>query len=173
MRGRDYAEQLCDPGGTAMSETRRNLFKFSVLSAVGLTSVVATTGCGVHLFTSSGSGPENPGTSPIVGYSDGNHWWYVFVPDANGYKVSATIAQYGSFYPDQVYFDTQQYLTSAAKVSGSGSLILQRNASFSIGGVPFKTDQNAYLDDQSKVNLIKNTNWVNTNVSWNEIGHRV
>jgi hypothetical protein len=69
-----------------MSETRRQIFKTSILSAFGLMAVPVVAACSPHGLFGLGSKDLDPQV-PVVGYGKGN--WYIIVYDATkaGYVV--------------------------------------------------------------------------------------
>jgi len=163
-----------------MSETRRNLFKTSILSAIGVISIAAVFGGALHFLQSKRSpgddqqpGPYDDDTSPIVGYSTDDKTWYVFNPDGAGkYLALKTKTWHGTYSPSQVPFDTKEYLASA-------KLDEIKNALIKIGPYTI-TVSNGYVTDSA--NLRQNTNhwtfpsWFGDNfvsgLAWNEVGRK-
>jgi hypothetical protein len=157
-----------------MTETRRQLFKTSIMSAVGLAVAAGIAAC---TQTSQGLNPLRPGApssddATIVGVE--GSIWYVFDytgQDASGnplYTVRSTATPYGSSYPSQFPFDTS-FFTSPVPTNGTGFQPIT-NGSFSIGGTQY-TVANGYLTDGT---LLRNNtnNRLLSQAHWNEVGRR-
>jgi hypothetical protein len=142
-----------------MSETRRQIFKASVLSAFGLMAAPALSGCtgNASLF---GHGEGDPNV-PIVGKGDGNDpYWYiiVFVPDAaqdGAYQVWRT-----SDAPPARPFDTAEWYS---ELKGRNRLE-QATGSFTIGQHTFVMN-GPYLEGPSTSAL-----QYAVRVKWSEVG---
>jgi hypothetical protein len=152
-----------------MSETRRDIFKYSVLGALGLVSVG---GVVWYLLTPqprvSSPGPSDPHAT-IVGYT--NNKWYAFVWDGTGYRVYSTATAYGSVMPQAFPFDTEAFKAAILNQPSTYSFTrLTTGADIHVGGQHFLMTGPYLTTDQ--VNVLTNSN--NTNnmalAHWNEIG---
>lgn len=143
-----------------MTETRRQVFKTSVVSIFGFASASALAGC--TTAPTQGVGPENA-TSIIVGYS--GTIWYVFKPDSGKYQVYKT--PYGAIAPSTLAFDTQRFYD---KAYADGALT-QITQPFYIGATQFTFESNSpYLDATSQAYLTRGANNSAVTGRWNEIG---
>jgi hypothetical protein len=158
--------------GVAMPETRRQVFKTSIMSAVGLAVAAGIAACspssqGLNALT---DGAPSSDDATIVGV-EGNTW-YVFDyagQDGNGnplYTVRSTTTAYGSVYPHQFPFDTSMF-TNPVPTAGPGFQTIQ-NGSFSIGGTQYRV-VNGYLTNGSLLRTNTN-NRVLSQSHWNEVG---
>ena len=151
-----------------MSETRRQIFKTSVLSAVGLMTGAAVTACARYGIAEQGPDPDF--TVPIVGYSA--HLWYVFVTDDGvKYAVFSTKAQIGSSRPSLVKFDTKRYL-AAARDAQDGANLQRVTTPFKIDEMKFKFGNDGFLDSDSASQLRAGANHEVALVHWSEIGQK-
>jgi hypothetical protein len=94
-----------------MSETRRQVFKTSILSAFGLMTVPVVAACSPQGFGLSANNGPADAQIPIVGYGHGN--WYIIVFDdtKNGYVVYKAMQEPPSD-PAVRPFDTAQWFAS-------------------------------------------------------------
>lgn len=145
-----------------MSETRRQIFKTSILSAIGLMAVPALVACTTP-FTIFGEGDPNV---PIVGKGDGNDpYWYifVFVPAAGKdgeYQVWKT-KQVPPSDPAKRPFDTAQWYSSLK----ANNYLEPVSGSFTIDGHAFNMMDGSYLEPPSTSGL-----QYAARVKWSEIG---
>ena len=136
-----------------MSATRRELFKTSVLSAVGVASIGLLSGCETWVHGLGGSA-----NVPVVGM-DTTSQWYVFLT-ANGVTAVYTAGlPPPNLTPSTCPFDTPTYVQ---QLRTAGQLLLAISKNFTIGIYPFATDGSG--------NLMPTGNFTPNAVSWNEIG---
>lgn len=121
-----------------MSETRRQLFKASVLSALGLMTASALAGCqfdGGHGFDN--SEPRDP---VAVGKGNGSDpYWYIFVLDTEQgkYKAYRTTVK-----PPPKPYDTEDWYHS---LNPNSVHPVPPNSSFNIGAYWYSVDSNGYV----------------------------
>lgn len=147
-----------------MSETRRQLFRNSVLSVFGLMAVPALAGCTgpLNLFGQDGRDPS----FPIVGKGDGQDpYWYifVFVPGAGGngeYKVWKT-KQSPPSDPAKKPFDTAQWYSYLE----AKNYLEPVSGSFMIDGYAFNMTDGGYLESPS-ISPLQSA----ARVKWSEVG---
>jgi hypothetical protein len=139
-----------------MSETRRELFKTSVLSAVGVASIGLLSGCQTW-----GHGPPGlTGPVPAVGKADNSTQWYVFITASGTTTVYAAGFAPCSLTPSTCPFDTASYVQ---QLSAAGQLSLAKGLTVTIG-------QNSYSTDGNGILLNPSFNPAPKTFSWNEIG---
>ena len=147
-----------------MSETRRQIFRTSILSAFGLMAVPALVACSGPL-TLFRSGERDPNV-PIVGKGDGDDpYWYifVFVPGAGGdgqFKVWKT-KQSPPSDPAKKPFDTAQWYSYLE----ANNYLEAVSGSFTIDGHSFNMMDGGYLEPPSTSGL-----QYAARVKWSEIG---
>jgi len=150
--------------GAIMSETRRGLFKTSIMSALGLTAVGGLAGC------QSDGGWQGPFASnpdpgiPIVGI-DNNKKWYIFKYDSSSQKYTA----YWTPPPPSLSLtgiDTPSFYQSRKTAN---ELYLTGETKINFGGIPtlyiVNTDSSSIVTNPSELN-----NAYMQSTSWNEIG---
>jgi hypothetical protein len=150
-----------------MSETRRQIFRNSILSAFGLTSATALAACG-NFAPWGESGERTPDVlSPvIVGNSQSD--WYIFYGTKNTYKVFKLKdpTKLPTLVPSQIAFDTVGWFSTLTATDYDQ---ITSAFNFYIGGNPIQLSFTGnYLDSGSVSDLRANAH--QNMGAWNEIG---
>ena len=155
---------VCHFAGAIVAETRRQLFKTSVLSGLGLMSATMVAGCSTPITGE--SGPYEDG-SIIVGYT--GSIWYIFKPDGNKSKYKVYSTPYSAIMPSNAPFDTQRFYDKAFADGRLEPVISE----FFIGLDKYTFDANSpYLDSRSEILLTQRTGNYAVKGRWNEVGHQ-
>jgi len=150
-----------------MSETRRQIFKTSVMSAVGVITASALVGCEQPFMRAGGRTDETHAV--VVGYlSDpsGKSDWYIFKYDGSGYFVSRLLNpnKLPTRTPSIAPFDTVSWNASLqpSDVTDAGTVTL------SASGIPDLKVVNNYLTNPNVLTVYNST--PSALPKWNEIG---
>ena len=143
-----------------MSETRRDLFKTSVLSGLGLMSASALAAC---------AGGPHPLTGPndyVAGYDAAHSVWYLFVSNSTGTYDVSYLPSGSAFAPPapsaNVLFDVNTW----SKAPGAGFIPAPKSF-VTVGGVPITITAAHQTDGPSTKELQKHLHPLTC--SWNEI----
>lgn len=129
-----------------MSETRRQLFKASVLSVLGVSSAIGLAGCKKHDGFSDKSGPDALyAFEPIFALSDDKKRWYVFAVD-----MSDSEKRQKAYWTDYKNvgaspFDTVDVYSHLKNLK----LLHDQATSFSIGTQKYFIDGQGYVEQTS------------------------
>jgi hypothetical protein len=146
-----------------MSETRRDLFKTSVISAV---SVATLSGCGFFANLGGGHNPAaQPGVPILMQNNDGTWYAFLFV---NNLSQCAVLKITSAVPAPAIIFDTTAWynLPTTTTVPATSPLTLVN------GSISMILTFGQYLDSGSlaKLNTVLTNNLKQTPGSWNEIG---
>jgi hypothetical protein len=152
--------------GEIMSETRRQIFKTSVMSALGVLTASALAGCEQPFVRTDGRTGETPAV--VVGYlsdPNGKKDWYIFKYDGSGYFVSRLLNpnKLPTLTPSIAPFDTVSWNAGlqAGDVTDAGTVTL------SAPGIPDLKVVKNYLTNP---NVLTTYNSTPSLPKWNEIG---
>ena len=150
-----------------MSTTRREIFRTSVMSAMGVMTASVLAGCGQPFMSAGGRTQETPAI--VLGFlSDpsGKEDWYIFRYDGSAYSVVRLLKpnKLPSQMPSLAPFDTVRWNESLKEgdVTGAGTVTL------SASGIPDLRITNGHLDNPTVLTAYNST--PSALPRWNEIG---